>query len=87
MKIQYSINMMNPERVLKLFAAFVAVHRISKIFIAAGGAGFRLRHLFRGSTATGTKFGIGSQVFGTFGALIKYELLMAALGAKFGVNR
>ncbi len=72
---------------LKLFAAFIAEQGITKVLIAAGGAGFRFGHLFDLGAAPGTKFSIGSQIFAAFGTLVKDELLMTTLGAEFGVNR
>ena len=44
---------------LQLFTAFIAKQGITKILIAAGGAGFRLGHLFDCDAAAGTKFGTG----------------------------
>jgi hypothetical protein len=44
---------------LQLFAAFIAEQGITKIIIAAGGAGFRFGHLLHRSAAAGTEFGTG----------------------------
>jgi len=72
---------------LKLFTALITINGIREVFVSALLAESGFRFFFDPMPATGTEFGIRSQVFLTVQAFRENQLLMAAMGAKFGFRR